>query len=523
MTRTLNQELLNDTSFWKNKNAELPSYDRQNAQIRSICFSAGRMAFGHTGDILQDILNADPSAGCMVGIETFSPKYCAELEAGDCLATQLVYGFEKGQVSPKIQGAIKRLLFIDDQASSVSWNRLKELASDPRLQWGTINAPEGAYGFTWHEGLFAEPTSDKTKADMSAGTLTSDAAKWTAFAMERYKAGLRFALVSCTNFSENGRVTGGAVRTMAKAWEDKGFAPKGFTAYLSDPALFSFPNCMIDRIAVAPDETTKRVMDELSVASTVIVTEKTRYWVVEDLFPAGRPDFERAEGVLLEQAYEDIKKYEDMKLRILNMSHSTIAGLGVLLGYRGKYGIYRAMRDPDLATLIDKIVELVSKTIKNPRKMDCARFAADTRARLNNPNIPDDPMRIALNASTKMKPRFMDTWFAGKKAGLPDSMLDIVLLPVAGFLRYTLGVDDSGQSFSLEDDPMKEALTRAGNQAVLGKSGSSAVFHDLIASANVMGSNLYEAGPVGKRVEELTAAMLSGPGAVRALIRNFLA
>ena len=77
----------------------------------------------------------------------------------------------------------------------------------------------------------------------------------------------------------------------------------------------------------------------------MVVTEKARYWAVEDIFPAGRPKFEKAEGVFMEKSYQEIKKYEDMKLRILNMSHSLIAGLGVLLGYRGKYGIYNAMQE----------------------------------------------------------------------------------------------------------------------------------------------------------------------------------
>jgi mannitol-1-phosphate/altronate dehydrogenase len=35
-------------------------------------------------------------------------------------------------------------------------------------------------------------------------------------------------------------------------------------------------------------------MDALGITSTTVITEQTRYWVVEDLFPAGRPPFEAA-------------------------------------------------------------------------------------------------------------------------------------------------------------------------------------------------------------------------------------
>jgi len=296
--RTLNQELLGDREFWNGKKADLPRFDRQGCRIRSICFSAGRMAFGHTGDILQDILDADPSAG--------------------------------------------------------------------------------------------------------------------------------------------------------------------------------------------------------------------------------RPDFEKASGVIMEPSYDDIKKYEDMKLRILNMSHSLIAGIGVLLGYRGRYGICRAMQDPDITALISRIIAIVQQTIENPKKMDCGRFAADSLERLRNPNIPDDPMRIALNGSTKMKPRFMDTWFAGKKAGLSDAELDAVLLPVAGFLRYTLGVDDDGRSFGLEDDPLKDRLASCGRNAKLGDPASAAAFRELIASPSVMGADLYAFGTIGARLQEMTGGMLEGTGAVRSAVRKSL-
>jgi fructuronate reductase len=278
---------------------------------------------------------------------------------------------------------------------------MMELARDPRVQFATINAPEGAYGVTYNGGEFAEPQSANVKKDLQDGSVLSDPGKWTAFALERFKAGLPFAMVSCTNFSGNGHVTGATLRMMARGWEEQGKAPKGFVAYLSDPKRFSFPNTMIDRIAVPPDDVALAVMETIGVRSNIVVTEKVRYWAVEDLFPAGRPALQDAEGVFVCPDYDDVKRYEDMKLRILNMSHSTIAGLGVLLGYRGKYGIYNAMQDKDMTAVIGKIIDLVIRTIDRPKGIDPRDFAKDAIARLNNPNIPDDPMRIALNGSTK--------------------------------------------------------------------------------------------------------------------------
>jgi fructuronate reductase len=520
--KILNQRLLDDASFWKGKNVLLPKYDRKKVPVKSICFSAGRMAYGHTGDIMQDLLNLDPDTGLMVGVETFSPKYVTELAASDFLMTQPIFENEKGKVVPKVQGAIQSILFVDGNTSSLAWAKLLEFARDPQVQFATINAPEGAYGVSYSGGEFATPINPVLKKDMEEGTINSDPAKWTAFAMERFKAGLKFAMVSCTNFSGNGHFTGATLRTVAKAWEEKGLAPKGFVKYLSDEKQFSFPNCMIDRIAVSPDEATQKVMASIGIRSNMVVTEKARYWAVEDIFPAGRPKFEKAEGVFMEKTYEDVKKYEDMKLRILNMAHSTIAGIGVLLGYKGKYGIYNAMQKKEIAALIQKIIDIVIKTVGSPKQMDPKAFAKAAIERLNNSNIPDDPMRIALNGSTKMLPRFMDTYFAGEAKGLSKEELNYVLLPVAGFMRYTMGIDDKGEKYNLEDDPLKELLIKCGSNAKIGDKSSVSSFKELITHKDIVGKDLYKHGDTGATLESMIAKMLAGNGSVEKTLKEYV-
>jgi fructuronate reductase len=521
--KVLNQRLLEDLSFWNGQNVLLPAYDRKNLPVKSIAFSAGRMAYGHTGDIIQDLLNQDVSTGLMIGVETFAPKYVTELSVSDFLMTQLIFENQKGKVIPKVQGAIQSILFLDGSANNLSWQKLMEYARDPQVQFATINAPEGAYGVSYQHGdQFAEPLNPALIRDMEEGSINSDPAKWTAFALERFKAGLKLAMVSCTNFSGNGHYTAATLKTVALAWEQKGFAPAGFIDYLSDPDQFSFPNCMIDRIAVSPDANTQKVMDDLGIRSNIVVTEKVRYWAVEDLFPAGRPRFEAADGVFMEESYDEVKKYEDMKLRILNMSHSLIAGLGVLLGYRGKYGIYNAMQDRDLTDLIQKIITIVIKTVESPKQLEPSAFAKDALERLNNPNIPDDPMRIAFNGSAKMLPRFMDTYFAGQAKGLPREELDALLLPVAGFLRYTLGIDDQGQTYALEDDPHKELLISCSAKAKLGDPVSATAFKQIIGYHSIMGKNLYHNSDTGKTMEEMVGKMLAGTGAVRKTLVDFL-
>ena len=518
MSVVLNQKLLADDAFWAGKPALLPKYDRA-MPLGAVCFSPGRMGFGHFGDIVQDLLNQGEDAGTIAGIETYSRDYRDSLLGNDLLVTQIIYGGEKGQAVAKIQGAFSAALYLEADPSSADWLRLLELARDPRVRYATINAPEIVYGMKYKGGEFAEPSSPKVIADMENGTVVSDPAKWTRFALERFNAGLKFAFVSCTNFSKNGFFTGAVVRTMGHAWEKNGFAPKGFYAYLADPAQVGFPNTMVDRIAVSPDNAVAELMEKLGISSNIVVTEENRYWAIEDVFPAGRPAFEKAAGVFMCRDFEEVKKYEDMKLRILNMSHTVIASLGVLLGYRGQYGIYNAMQEPAIVGIITKIIDIVKNIIEKPAGIRVEDFIRDTFTRLNNPNIPDDPMRIALNASTKIVPRLMDTYWEAEEKGYRREALSVILLPVAGFLRYTTAVDDKAVAYKPEDDPIREVLLSCGAAAKAGAEVKTA-FGPLLSDPQIMGRNLFEHTAVLDELMGYVNAMLAGEGSVRRVVEG---
>ena len=73
-----------------------------------------------------------------------------------------------------------------------------------------------------------------------------------------------------------------------------------------------------------------------------MVCEPFTQWVIEDHFPQGRPAWERTGAELV----GDVRPYEDMKLRLLNGSHSSIAYLGQLAGWQT---VAEAIAVPELA------------------------------------------------------------------------------------------------------------------------------------------------------------------------------
>ena len=95
----------------------------------------------------------------------------------------------------------------------------------------------------------------------------------------------------------------------------------------------TFPCSMVDRIVPALDDEGKDLIRQTLGGQddpNGIVCEPFRQWVIEDDFSAGRPSWEKA-GV---QFVEDVEPFEEMKLRMLNGSHSYLAYLGSLAGYR---------------------------------------------------------------------------------------------------------------------------------------------------------------------------------------------
>lgn len=88
---------------------------------------------------------------------------------------------------------------------------------------------------------------------------------------------------------------------------------------------------MVDRIVpAATDESLAEISQHLGVNDPCAIScEPFIQWVVEDNFVAGRPAREVA-GV---QMVNDVLPWEEMKLRMLNGSHSFLAYLGYLSGF----------------------------------------------------------------------------------------------------------------------------------------------------------------------------------------------
>ncbi|MGO1925950.1 MAG: mannitol dehydrogenase family protein [Brachybacterium tyrofermentans] len=188
----------------------------------------------------------------------------------------------------------------------------------------TLTVSEGGYSVSPRTGRL-DVDATGIRAD-----LTDPAAPRTVIGLlargltERASSGEPFTVLPCDNVSSAGQT---ARRMVTEFLEHSGAAEDVLT-YVREQV--AFPDAMVDRIVPATTAgTSDQVAELLGVRDGAPVrTEKFSMWVMEDHFPAGRPAWDLGGAIMS----DEVGKYEQVKLRILNGPHSLIAYLGALDG-----------------------------------------------------------------------------------------------------------------------------------------------------------------------------------------------
>jgi fructuronate reductase len=138
--------------------------------------------------------------------------------------------------------------------------------------------------------------------------------------------------------------------------------------------------------------------------------------------------------------------------------------------------------------------------------------------------MPDTPQRIATDTSQKLPIRFGETikaYMASDKLDVRD--LKFIPLVLAGWVRYLLGVDDAGNTFTVSPDPMYDTFAPMLAGVKLGQAGPfHTVLEPILSNEKIFAVNLYDAG-LGETVENYFTGLMAGPGAVRATLQKHLA
>ncbi|PRD16808.1 mannitol dehydrogenase family protein [Pantoea coffeiphila] len=281
-----------------------------------------------------------------------------------------------------------------------------------------------------------------------------------------------FSVMSCDNMPENGHVTRRVISQLARQQEPE------LAEWIADN--LTFPSTMVDRIVPAmTDETHRALREQLGCDDPAgVVCEPFFQWVIEDNFVSGRPRWELAGAELV----EDVLPFEEMKLRMLNGSHSFLAYLGNLAGYEH---ISDCM-DDELFLLAARRLMLSEQAVTlRTRGVDLEAYADSLIARYRNRAIKHRTAQIANDGTQKLPQRWLDSIRWHLQHG---SDFDLLALGVAGWMRYVGGVSEQGEAISI-NDPLRAELaqrvagSREGSERVAALLALSSVFgHDLPAS-----------------------------------------
>jgi fructuronate reductase len=500
-------------------------------------FGAGNIFRAFPAALQQALLEEGSVKTGIVVAEGYDYEIIDTLFAPHDNLTLLVTLKADGSTEKKVIAGVAEALKAD--CKDKDFARLEEVFRSPSLQMASFTITEKGYNLTAANGAFVPGVEEDFRN--GPGAPVSYMGKVAALMHRRYLAGaLPIALVSMDNCSHNGDRLRDAVLAFARKWRENDRADAGFVSYLEESAKVGFPWSMIDKITPRPDDSVKAMLaaagfegaeGRMTAKGTYIApfvnAEETQYLVIENAFPNGRPPREKV-GVIFTDR-ETVDKVEKMKVcTCLNPLHTALAIFGCLLGYKL---INEEMKNPDLLRLIEIIgykeglPVVVDPGILSPREF----IDNVIKVRLPNPFMPDAPQRIATDTSQKIPVRFGETIKAYAN-GVGDAnrnlkVDDLKLIPLvfAGWLRYLLGIDDSGKPFEVSPDPQYESLAAALSGISMGQAGP---FHEklkpILSNPSLFGVNLYDT-VLGERVERYFEELLSGPGAVAGTLKKYTA
>ena len=533
----LTVEGIKNTSEWKAKGYSLPEFDREKVEKATkanpfwIHFGAGNIFRAFQANVVQELLNKGILDRGLVVAEGYDYEIIEKMYRPHDNIGALVTLKASGSVEKTVVGSIMESLTADS-SNEKDWGRLREIFRNPSLQMVTFTITEKGYLLKNAAGVFMPGVED----DFASGPASpkSYIGKVVTLLHERFSNGaLPVAMVSMDNCSHNGDKLKSAVHEFAGEWEKRGVCKPGFLDYVNDSSKVTFPWTMIDKITPRPDSKIEKILsdDGIEQLEPVITAKKTyvapfvnaeecQYLVIEDAFPNGRPELEKAGLYFTDRATVD--KVEKMKVcTCLNPLHTFLAVSGCLLGYTL---IADEMKDVDLLRLVKKLgYEEGLPVVVDPGIIKPRDFIDEVvNVRIPNPFMPDTPQRIACDTSQKLSIRFGETIKRYmERSDLTVEKLDVIPLVFALWLRYLMGLDDNGNAFELSPDPLLDDVRKYVADVKLGGDGETAckAVDPLLHKKEIFGVDLEEAGLAGK-VKVYFTMLSAGKGTVRSMLKS---
>lgn len=464
--------------------ATLPTYDRTKLVLRIVHLGFGAFHRAHQG-VYTDILAAEHNSDwgyCEVNL-IGGEQQIADLKQQDNLYT--VAEMSADAWTARVVGVVKTAL----HAQVDGLDAVLAAMCEPQVAIVSLTITEKGYCHSPATGqlmldhpMIAADLQNPQQPKSAVGAIVEALAR-------RKAAGLpAFTVMSCDNMPENGHVMRNVVTAYARAVSVE------LAQWIEQNV--TFPSTMVDRIvpAVTPD-----TLDKIEQLTGVrdpagVACEPFRQWVIEDNFVAGRPEWEKAGAELV----ADVIPFEEMKLRMLNGSHSFLAYLGYLAGYQH---INDCMGDENYRLAAHTLMLQEQAPTLKVTGVDLKRYADLLIERYSNPALRHRTWQIAMDGSQKLPQRMLDSvrWHMAH-----NSDFDLLALGIAGWMRYVGGVDEQGNAIEV-NDPLLPVIQKAVQESQEGESRVQA----LLGIDAIFGTELPHEGLFTRKVTDAYLSLLA--------------
>ncbi|MGR4049914.1 mannitol dehydrogenase family protein [Kosakonia cowanii] len=441
-----------------------PQYDRSQLRSRIVHFGFGAFHRAHQALLTDRVLEAQGGDWGICEISLFSGDVLmSQLREQDHLYTVLEKGADGNK--PIIIGAVNECL----NAKLDTLAAIIEKFCEPQVAIVSLTITEKGYCIDPASGEL-DLTQLRIEHDLKYPHEPHSAPGILVEALHRRRErGLPpFTVLSCDNIPDNGHVVKNAVLGMAQTRSPE------LAQWIAEHV--SFPATMVDRIVpAATDESLAEIADVLGVFDPCAIScEPFIQWVIEDNFVAGRPAWETA-GV---QLVDDVQPWEQMKLRMLNGSHSFLAYLGYLAGFAH---INECMQDAAFREAARQLMLNEQAPTLSIKGVNLNAYADSLLERFANPALKHRTWQIAMDGSQKLPQRLLD----GIRIHLlRQSDWPLLALGVAGWMRYVSGLDDAGETIDIRD-PLADKI-----RAIVETSSSDERVTALLTLKEIFGNDL---------------------------------
>jgi tagaturonate reductase len=358
------------------------NFNTVNYPERVIQFGTGVLLRGLVDYVINKANSGGVFQGSVVQIKSTGNGSGEEFARQDSLYTIALRGVSNGQLLQRyeLNSCISRTI-------NTAWHEVLKLAHDEHISLIVSNTTEAGIALDEKDSITKNPPA-------------SFPAKLLALLYERFvffngDVSKGYTIIPTELITNNGDELRSIVSKLAKNTDNH----EAFIQWMD--ASCTFCNSLVDRIVTGKPtaEKLKEHWQDLSYEDNLLIEcEPYLLWAIE-----GNETIKRQLnfalpgcGVVVESS---IEKYRELKLRLLNGTHSFVCGMAFLKGFGY---VKDAMRNAEMEKVIRNLLTKEIALSVNYRHQETIAFAEAVLERFENPFIEHKWLNITLNYTQKM-------------------------------------------------------------------------------------------------------------------------